>query len=181
MIVKLPPDANSQVCRAMIGKLSDVNTAGEFRGIYATALNSIIKSVSIEYGIQLKELLGDCIRAAMQTASSTHQASNKIQELLIEVVDAFITKWPTMVSKLELNRMEFAKLLLDNIIRNATPSKTNASMLCLGRYSGTLRQEELEKVLFKGGLVSYASECKDDHTKKIALCALKFILQNANR
>ena len=65
MIVKLPPEANSQVCKAMTGKLSDVNTASEFQGIYSTALKSIIKSVSIEYGIQLKELLGDCIRATI--------------------------------------------------------------------------------------------------------------------
>lgn len=181
MITKLPPQANNQICSAMIGKLSDVHTAGEFRGIYATALNSIIKSVSVEYGIQLKELLGDCIRAAMNTVGSTHPASNKIQELLIEVVDAFISKWPTMIAKLEINRIEFAKLLLNNIIRGSTTSKTNASMLCLGRYSSTLRQDELEQMLFKGGLVSSAMEEKDDHKKKTALFALKFILQNPNR
>lgn len=165
----------------MIGKLTDFKTTDDFRGIYATALNSIIKSVGVEHGIQLKDLLADCIRAAVQTTSINHPASNKIQELLIEVADAFITKWPTIVGKLEIARIDFAMLLLNNIIRGTTPSKMNSSMLCLGRYSATLKQDELEKILFGGGLVSYATDCKDDHKKKTALFALKFMLKNANR
>jgi hypothetical protein len=79
MIIKLPNESNRQVCKAMVDKLTDKATAEEFRGIYATALNSIIKEVSFEAGILLKDLLADMLVAVMGTIGKSDFSSNKIQ------------------------------------------------------------------------------------------------------
>jgi hypothetical protein len=56
MIVHIPTEGNRRICVQMITKLADPSVPDEFRGIYSTALKSIIKEVSFELGSQLKEM-----------------------------------------------------------------------------------------------------------------------------
>jgi hypothetical protein len=48
---------------------------------------------------------------------------------MIEVVDAFISKWPTMSDCEDLPKMMFARLLLNNVIHSSHLTKSSASSL----------------------------------------------------
>lgn len=141
MIAHIPTEGNRRICVQMINKLADLQTSDEFRGVYSTALKSIIKEVSFELGSELRELLGDVVRRILQTDGTSKY--NRIQELMIEVVDAFLAKWASMVDKIDFPKMQFSRLLLNNVINNSHLSKSSASSMCLGRLSAVLKQPEL--------------------------------------
>lgn len=163
----------------MTTKLADLQTPNEFRGIYSTALKSIIKEVSFELGSQLKDLLLDLARQILGTGEGRY---NKIQELLVEVLDAFILKWPTLLNKVDFPKMELARLLLNNVRGSSHLSKSTASSMCLGKLAGVMSQAELELLLYKDGLVSYLSDQRiDDGAKKVAFSTLRLVLQSRNR
>lgn len=114
----------------------------ELGDIYANGLVAIIGQVGHQCGYQLKDLVKVTIDAIYETSEETN--TNALVEIvstqlnLINVLEAFISRWPKIVDTIEFDKAKFVRYLVNNI---SNPKLSKRSYLCLGALAHSLREK----------------------------------------
>lgn len=179
IITRLSNENCRRVVDRMVARIAKPETKQmqELIDIYANGLVAIVKDVGYECGYQLKDLVKVTVDAIYEikkgTTPLTSDKSIETELALVNVAEAFISKWPKIIDAIEFDKAEFVKYLLGNI-GNSKLSKR--SYLCLGALAQSLREKELMMVLTEnGGIISKIKsqsnyEKKKDYYYALAAC-----------